>query len=214
MNNTPKYKEALLLIEAGKYPEAIALLTNLLEMEPNTATIYEARGMSFRMIAGEAFETATREQNFQKSLEDYQKVLSLNPNSARSLAAIGEILVSSNRKEEALPYLEKAVRIDARNDRAWLFLGMSRGTNNTEQAIKDITEAILLDSKKPLYFTIRANAFSKTGQYNRAIEDLTSAIKLEPENSEHYYFRARLYKKTGHEDLAKIDEEFSEKYDE
>jgi len=167
----------------------------------------------FRIIADDAFETKTKKQNYENALADYQKALTLAPNAPKALSAVGEILFISDRRGEAIKYLEKAVSLDARNDRAWLFLGMSRGTKSATQAIEDITKAILLDGKKALYYTKRAVFFSALGQHNKAIEDLTHAINLEPKGWTHYHSRAMQYQKIGRQDLAEKDEELSEKYD-
>lgn len=65
--------------------------------------------------------------NNDMAIAQYQKALAMKPDNADALTALGGTLLRVHRPKEAIPYLQQAVRIDAKSLPAWraLFLSQS-----------------------------------------------------------------------------------------
>lgn len=73
---------------------------------------------------------------------------------------------------------------------------------NYEEAIKDYTEAIILDNSNALYYIERAKIFLKIGKNDSAIGDYSKAIELSPKNGALYNHRGLCYKNS---DIPRFD---------
>jgi tetratricopeptide (TPR) repeat protein len=65
--------------------------------------------------------------------------------------------------------------------------------NNYEQAIKDYSEVIRLDSQYAPAFAARGDAFVILGKFDEGIQDLSEAIRLDPKNYLAYQLRGTAY---------------------
>lgn len=62
-----------------------------------------------------------------------------------------------------------------------------------EDAVKEFTEAILLEDDNPLYYTKRGYAYYKSGDYDKALLDFNRAIQLDASYVDAYEGRAMVY---------------------
>jgi len=76
---------------------------------------------------------------------------------------------------------------------------------NFEQAIADLSQAILQESKNENLYIIRGIAYLYQGNYDRALIDFTQAINLNPFNSLGYFNRSMAYSINGDQDKALED---------
>jgi tetratricopeptide (TPR) repeat protein len=67
--------------------------------------------------------------------------------------------------------------------------------NLCDDAIRNFSQAIQIDSSKPDFFNNRAFAYRKLKKYEEAIADYSQSIKLNGENFKAYYNRALCYDK-------------------
>lgn len=92
------YYEAVKLIKAENFDEALILLQTLIEKDPNDADIHNYLGFSFRKIG-----------DFDKSSYHYQKALSIDPKHLGALEYQGELYIALGKVEKAK---ENLVKID------------------------------------------------------------------------------------------------------
>jgi tetratricopeptide (TPR) repeat protein len=80
---------------------------------------------------------------------------------------------------------------------------------NYEQAIKDYSEVIRLDSKFAPAYAARGDAFIMLGKFDEAIQDLSEAIQLNPKNYLAYQLRGTAYYANQQFDKAINDLDFA-----
>lgn len=140
-----KYKEA---IENGNLTKAIELAKQSIETQPDNFDAYFYLGIAYYGI-----------DNIEKALENLEKAKELTDNNEKLSTIhhyIGEVLISANRLDDALTYLNKA-------------LTLAENTNSNT--------AIILG--------IIANVHSKKGEIEKAIEYYDKAFKSgEKENAD------------------------------
>jgi tetratricopeptide (TPR) repeat protein len=74
-----------------------------------------------------------------------------------------------------------------------------------DNAIRDFTSAIRLDSDFEAAYAYRALAYRSSGDLDRAISDFTNVIRINPNDAIGYYSRGMLYNDTEHYDWAITD---------
>jgi tetratricopeptide (TPR) repeat protein len=74
-----------------------------------------------------------------------------------------------------------------------------------DDAIRDFTSAIRLDSDFEAAYAYRALAYRSTGNLDRAISDFTNVIRINPNDAIGYYSRGMLYNDKEHYDWAITD---------
>lgn len=82
----------------GRYEEAIRLLTESLEIEP-TAEAYTYLGWTYSHM-----------REYARAITEAEKAIRLDPDFGNPYNDIGVYLMELGREEEAIPYLEKAMR--------------------------------------------------------------------------------------------------------
>ena len=88
--------------------------------------------------------------------------------------------------------------IDPQNADALHLLGVS--VYQSEQydiAINLITQAIQIDSTKPLFFTNLGNAFQKQGKSEKSVQAYQKAIQIQPDYADAYYNLGNAFQKQG-----------------
>ena len=134
---------------------------------PRDAKAYITRGFCYII-----------ENNLDQSLNDFDKVIELNPE------------LSSLR--------------NAYIGRGYAFLLKE----NYDQAIRDFNSAFELtdeDDLKPWIYSMRATAYNQLEDYDQAIQDYSAAIQIEPNNSMLYASRVISYLYNGDFELALRD---------
>ena len=92
------YNTGYLLTLFGRYEEAIRLFEKSLEIQP-TAEAYTYTGWTYSHIG-----------DHKRAIEEAEKAIRLDPDFGNPYNDIGVYLIELGREEEAIPYLEKAMR--------------------------------------------------------------------------------------------------------
>lgn len=124
------YEEAVRLLGSGRYGEAEARLTELLEGEtaaPERAAVANKRGVA-RVQLGRRDD----------ALADFQLALTLRPDFAPALVNIGNLLLEGGRLDEAIAQYERAVRVDDEYALAHLNLSAAyKKAGRHEEAVRE-----------------------------------------------------------------------------
>lgn len=91
----------------GNYDRAIDLYTKAIKKDPAHAEAYNLLGMAYRMKYRSTNELEYRE----KEIRSFRKAINIEPENVNALVNLGSTLYDMNRKQEALPYLKKAIEI-------------------------------------------------------------------------------------------------------
>ncbi len=106
----------------------------------------------------EQAKRAIQAERYKPALAEYRKALALKPDSAEAQAGVGiSLVMNSTGFREAIRLLEKAVKIDEQNARAWLALGMAhQAVGNNDKAWDPYKRFLLLEPTGPVAEDIRA----------------------------------------------------------
>jgi tetratricopeptide (TPR) repeat protein len=165
------------LAQMGKYKEAAAACTRLVEISP-TRTAYFLR-------AG-YFEDAGQ---FQKALDDYNKVIAFPKPPPGDANPVGD---NSFRLREYKHCLIKRMELHEK-------LGQM------EIALAEASEMLKNDPKSDTVLDFRQGVLRKHGRYLEALTDLNSLIQMDADVADWYKARADVYAKLKKPELAAAD---------
>ena len=159
-------QQALSEAQQGNHAEAIAIFTQLIQRNPNSATDYNNRGLVY-------FQSGQRDA----ALEDYNYAIDLNPrldsaynNRANYYAAQGEFL-------EAILDYDTAIDLNPGNSRAWINQGITfRDLKMYERAVECFDLALCMGRLEGHIYAERGRTYHLWGDWNFAVADYQRAI--------------------------------------
>lgn len=108
--------------------------------------------------------------NFEKSIGLYKRALEVNPNSAPTLFELGRMHYQENKFDDALKYVEKAVKINATNKWYLVFLAEAQSAKNDYKGAAETFETLLeLHPNEYENYFEHAYALIKNEDYKGAI---------------------------------------------
>jgi len=147
------------------------------------------RKLQITLAKGQGEKEAELKKQFHKTTQEltasalYQRALNLFKN--------GEFIDSN----QALNYLNRAIRIDSRYSHAYNLRGIAYITLvKYRQAIEDFDKAIQLSSKNAWAYNNRGRVYHDLREYQRAIEYFDKAISLNPKYATAYSNRGSAYR--------------------
>ena len=162
---------------------AFKLFTEAIELNPNLATAYKARG---KILSWNDYK--------QEAFKDFQKVAELNPTDDEIYDLIGQFYFSSKDYSKALENYNKAIELnpnkaDYYRTRAFIY---SYNLVNLEQALADYSKIIELNQSETAY-SDRGNLYKRLKNYDAAIDDYNQALRIDPNNNFLYVSLALAY---------------------
>ena len=178
----------------GEDEEAIAELSNAIDLDPGFDEAYYLRGVIYRGI-----------DRIDLALADFTQAIRINPDNAKVHGFRGKTKMEDGDLDGALKDLNEALRLKPR-DRDNFYLTWrgeaKRQGDDLDGALKDLNEAVGLKPDYAPAYISRIRVYGMEGQWDMAIADCNTAIKLKPEDPEGYYLRGGCYKETGQRELA------------
>ncbi len=144
--------------------------------------------------------------DFERAEKVLRRVLSINALYAPAYLFQGVAAVRRSRRDEALGFFDKAIRIDpslvdAYKERSRLFMDLG----DPVRAAADLTKAADLDPADGEIFDMRGLTYVERRLYNAAIEDFTRALECLPGDPRISYHRAVARYLLGEPDEALTD---------
>lgn len=155
-----QFDEALKLYEQGNYQGALDIY--LTDKNPSEATLLNIGGCYYGL------------QDYDKSIEYYNKALLKNPKNDRALLYIGGSYYSKGDTQKAVEYYKKALVLKP-NDKE-----IKEALNIANQNLGDD----MLEKALALY---------NEGKFNETYSVLNQILKLNPTSAYAYYYRALIY---------------------
>jgi tetratricopeptide (TPR) repeat protein len=190
-----------MLLNGGRYREAIAAYTDLIALKPGSADAYRRRA--------HVRQASEVDSDMPAALADYAKALELDPGMLKVYALRGEIL-SARRDEKAVE----------ENYQAWLarapddpqahsgYAGALERLGKIDKAKVEIDRALALSPNAEAYL-IRAR-ITPVDQKDAFLADIDKALALGPRGSTFaYQLRAQRRYRWGQKDLAMADVELA-----
>ncbi len=146
---------------------------------------------------------------YENSIADFEAAILLDAENPLYFENKAISLRNLNRRDEAIVFYTRAIRLDEGNPSRWINRGHAlywwgeneRDAQNYEaarqyfeNAIADYAAAIALAPDNSTYYEFRANACRYAGRMDEALADFQRAIDRNPQNAEHFLARARCYR--------------------
>ncbi len=207
-------------LEARKRLVAVLGLSDQEELErladysnyPNYAYISEYYSRSATVarqranLAMEILVGALEETDYQRAVDDGNRLLQQNPNDPALLYRLGTAYYHLGRLEDAHRAYSAAIKLDSRLAEAYYSRSMIYiAEDDNEAAIRDCTEAINIDRSHAKAFNNRGLAYINKGYFDRALEDLNKAIELDDRLGVAYFNRGFVYNARGNFHEAAIE---------
>ncbi|MCA9678099.1 MAG: tetratricopeptide repeat protein [Myxococcales bacterium] len=165
------------LIAAGDFPDALAVVDELISLNENDAAAHEKRGLALALSG-----------QLEPGIEELRKAVALDGQNASFLVELGSALSNAGKVDEAALQLRAAITLDPENGRAHLLLGLAlRDQAELEEAIVYLTKATKLmpnDGRPWFELGIVQN---RRGDDLGAEASLAEAVARAPSNSLYWY---------------------------
>ncbi len=232
VDKSPSVETALMqatqCINVGKYAEAEAISSKILQAEPNNAAALHTLGLSHYMVRryDKAIEHITRAIQFDdsnpqyfcnlaesyrrsrqtdKAIEMFEKSLALKPEYLTAHLGMANVLRDMNRRPEAIARYRLALALDPTYAKAYNYLGsMYLEQDRKEDAIAMLRKAVALE---PNYIEARltlGNALDADGQLDEAKQVYQDIIEIAPNKPAAHNNLANLLKSQGYMDEAVV----------
>lgn len=144
---------------AGSYDQAITVLQQATQQDPNQDLIWANLAEAHAGAAAHASDAQAKSQHYQAAVEAYQKALAIKPNSPIYMANLGNVYSHSKQPEKALEQYNAAVQADPQNAANYYFSEgvVYTNTNKPDEAIAVLDKVIQADPN-------RAEAYYLKGQ--------------------------------------------------
>jgi tetratricopeptide (TPR) repeat protein len=124
-------------------------------------------------------------KQYDKAIAECERAVSLDPNSADNFFRLGEVLNWAGRAEEAIPYLQSAIRLNPLPP-AIYFVHLAifyRDSGQYEKAIEASKKALQLDPNNQFAYIHMAVTYIRLGQEKEARAAAAEILRINPKFS-------------------------------
>jgi len=185
------YEKANALFVAKRLPECQAALEEVLRLEPKLVPALTLKA-----------KVAMAVNRYDLARESLNQALAAEPDAWYARFLSGFLYHLQNELQLALPELEIARRLNPRDPRAALYLGLTQESlGRTSEAIASYAEAIKLEEASGRVQADTLLTYARLllllGRLDECGQLISRALKLEPDSRDAHYERARLLLKQG-----------------
>ena len=209
----PYYCRGVAYLQLGNQEKARADFTKQIELEPNFAPAFSARGLSFY-----------GQLDYDNAISDFDKAIQLNPRDVSSHLSRGAAFMDKHEYDKAVINAAEVIQLEPGSPDGYHNRAMARlGKGDFEEAIIDFNRAIQLDelflahaaANSAMNSTVaqrlantyasRGDAYARAGNPDKALSDFNQAIQLDPKLAQPYLARADFFAAAGNYDKALAD---------
>ncbi len=191
---------ASISMDHQSFPAGIAMINSGLNVLPNAAELYLARGVLYVQMA-----------QYDQAEADFDKANSLDPEQAIGSAALGLEAVQKSSPDEALATVRSKLAKKP-NDAYLLFLqaeilnqkGVDAGSAEFETAMASAKRAVSLQPSLGAAHDLLAKLYLQAGQNSEAVDESRKALKIDSKDQTAVYHLIQALRKTG--DKAELPE--------
>jgi tetratricopeptide (TPR) repeat protein len=160
-----------LKVEAQEYSDAILLLINIIEIDPENEKRLATLALCYQHL-----------KDFNSAIEAYNKALAIKPDYVEAHINLGSAFKEQGRLEEAIEAYNKALAIKPDYAEAYNNMGVAlKEQGKLEEAIEAYNKALAI---KPDYAEAYSNigsALTEQGELEEAIEAYNKALAIKPD---------------------------------
>ena len=184
---------ASISMDHQSFPAGIAMINSGLQLQPNAAELYLARGVLYVQMA-----------QYDQAEADFDKANVLDPEKAIGSAALGLEAVQKNSPDEALATVRSRLAKKP-NDAYLLFLqaeilnqkGVDAGSTDFQTALDSAKRAVSLQPGLGGAHNLLAKLYLQAGQNREAVEESRKALTIDPKDQAAVYHLIQALRKTG-----------------
>ena len=178
------FRRGATLDALGQGDRALKDFNDAIRVDPKSTLAYYGRGVML----------ATRTRAYQRAIEDFDKVLTLEPDNVDALIHRGDSYRQIGNYGRALADLDAAVAKEPDNAEALAMRGLANSSRGeTILAKRDYDAALVIDPHNVDALVRRATLDGEGGALRDAIADLTTALSIEDNNATAHYNRGTFY---------------------
>ena len=167
-----KVEEAMKFREKGSYDEAIKLLKEALELNPNNDDAKYWLANVYSLRAYDYWES----EKYEQAIQDLTESLKLEPDDYHYFIR-GRLYIANKQYKQAIQDFDKLIRSEPDED-LYMARGMAYGgLKQYEQAIQDLNKSIELRDDNYGAYLVRGSIYFLLKEYERAIQDLDRALE-------------------------------------
>jgi tetratricopeptide (TPR) repeat protein len=156
--------------EIGQYDKAISEYNLAINLDPQCASAYQARGAAYSELG-----------EYNKAIADYTQAIELNPRFAKAYHGRGITYGQLEEYDQVIADCTKAIEIDPNyalfySTRAFAYIHL----DEHDKALIDLNTAINLDPQCVDAYRNRGAIYALLGYWDEAIADLNKAKELDP----------------------------------
>jgi len=174
------YRRAAALSASGQTDKALADYNAAIKADPKSSLAFLGRGVLL----------AVRKRSYDRAIEDFDKVLVLEPDNVEALISRGDAFSQLGDSGRAMVDLNRAVALAPNNAIVLLTRGQAEGRrNNLAGAARDYRAALKVDPRDADALTNLAAVDMLQGKFQDAVRDLDQAIAIQKDNPLAFYNR-------------------------
>ena len=159
-------------------------------------------------------QTYLKLEDTDKAIEVYENAIAKDPTNAEYRTALGQLLYSEDRFEEAAVQYRKAVELDNTAEHRYSYGEALLKIEDYEEAENQFNKVILDEPDSTAGYYGMGKTKALEGDYEEAIENFEKTLELNPEFYDAYLDIAYAYADMGDMESAREVQETLEKYDE
>lgn len=180
----------------GNTEKALDLYGQAIRLDSNAALAFLGRGV----------RVADRKRAYERGIEDFDKVLALEPDNVLALIRRGEALGQLGETGRGLVDLDRAIALSPSSSLAYLHRGLIHNRRNEQEAaLRDYDAAVQRGPHNAEALTNRAALYSITGKLDLAIRDLDAAVAIDRQNPAIFFNRGYAHFANGEYEKAIAD---------
>ena len=179
--------DGMMLVEQGRYEEAVSRLLRVLEVEPNTGIAYVQLGTAY-----------TRTKQYDKALPVLRKAVALKAQSSLAQYELGLALFETGSWKEAVPEFEQVVaKMPKWADAQFSLASVYARTDRVPEAMEHLDICLSLDPAHYRANLLRGRILSLQHKAAEAVPNLEKAAEVQPDSREAHLFLADAYEQLG-----------------
>jgi len=186
------FNAAQLVFRRGDWDEAIRMMQQVIELEPEAADAHYYIGEAYRFKG-----------NYGNALQEHQLALEIDSSFGPAYVGMARARLASDSNADVLSLLNNAIELDPNFGEAYLERARVKlRDNNTQGALVDLGQANRLLPNSPLVYFYLAQARQKEGDLDLALDAARRANELDVTMLPAYLLLGQLYAEAGNADEA------------
>ncbi len=143
------------------------------------------------------FTTFNRNEIWQSELQFWEAIVETHPQSAVAQNSLGGVYMVQGRYNEALKYIDEAIKLDGNNYKAWYNKGVLHlRKGELSEAEAALNRSVNINQYTKALFS-RALLYQQAGQPLRALNDIEIVLQQEPYNARAHFIKGNCLEQTG-----------------